>query len=231
MEPKVMFSDNVKLIEQHLVHHPGDVNVIPSFSITPLLHAVEKERIDVIDCLLAHGCNINYQNDDGNTALHIACRTGNIDIIQRLIQAGADGMIRNNDPGNTPLHEASYGICDKNVLHRLFYISDFNSINNNGITPLMVACLWNKDVEIIKCIADKTYNIDYSSFNGPTAFYYLCLADNYGAFEYFLERGANPFVSVGEHADPDQQHTPYNVTSLEGKSIIDNFLRLKTTST
>ena len=165
--------------------------------------------------------------------MHIACKPANIDIIQRLIKAGADGMIR-NEMGNTSSHEVSYNTRDKKVFHNLFCVSDFNSSNNTGSNPFTLVCLWNPYAKMITCIGDYTCDIDRLTFCGFTGFYYLCLRDKYDVFEYLLEKCANPFISIvfnDDNGDTGEQETSYNATSQGGQVIIDNYLRLRNTST
>ena len=71
-----------------VIHEDED----PSFSFnTSLLDAVKASNNVAIQCLLDIGANVNYQDDDnGGTALMLAVRINNIDIIHQLLQAGAD---------------------------------------------------------------------------------------------------------------------------------------------
>jgi ankyrin repeat protein len=48
----------------------------------------------------------NYQGPFGNTLLHSAVVSGDIEEVQRLLVAGADPCIANRD-GKTPLHAAA----------------------------------------------------------------------------------------------------------------------------
>jgi ankyrin repeat protein len=48
----------------------------------------------------------NYQGPFGNTLLHSAVVSGDIDEVQRLLAAGADPNIVNRD-GKTPVHAAA----------------------------------------------------------------------------------------------------------------------------
>jgi ankyrin repeat protein len=48
----------------------------------------------------------NYQGPFGNTLLHGAVVSGDLDEVQRLLAAGADPRIANRD-GKTPLHAAA----------------------------------------------------------------------------------------------------------------------------
>jgi uncharacterized protein len=48
----------------------------------------------------------NYQGPFGNTLLHGAVVSGDLDEVQRLLAAGADPRIANRD-GKTPMHAAA----------------------------------------------------------------------------------------------------------------------------
>ena len=52
--------------------------------------------------LLSNGAAINYQNRYGNTALHIAAKKGNFEVVKALVEKGANTTIKNND-GKTAL--------------------------------------------------------------------------------------------------------------------------------
>jgi len=51
---------------------------------------------------IVNGCDINAQNNCGQTALHVAVRYGNIELARCLVMKGADSTIKNHD-GNTVL--------------------------------------------------------------------------------------------------------------------------------
>ena len=75
---------------------------------------------------------------DGNTALHIACKGGHINIIQSLLSRGADMTIKNNED-KTPLDECQD--TSKDEIVSLF--SEYNPkrgeiLNNNYVALLLV---------------------------------------------------------------------------------------------
>ena len=83
-------------------------------------------------------CSQSTFIQDGNTALHIACKQGHTNIIQSLLSQGADATITNND-GNTPLDECKDTIKDE--IASLF--SKYNPkrgdiLNNNYVVLLLV---------------------------------------------------------------------------------------------
>lgn len=54
---------------------------------TPLLAACEHRGTpEVLDLLAAHGAHFSCVNFDGETALHVACRRGNITMAQHLLE-------------------------------------------------------------------------------------------------------------------------------------------------
>ena len=62
---------------------------------TPLHYAAsQKTGLSYITNLLKAGANIDYQDHSGVTALHLACRFGNISLVRMLIDEGANKHLR-----------------------------------------------------------------------------------------------------------------------------------------
>ncbi len=71
----------------------------------------ETNVIALVDLLLRSGADVNARRRDGLTALHTAGYRGNLDVIRRLLKAGADPTIRGRADGGahagmTPAHLA-----------------------------------------------------------------------------------------------------------------------------
>jgi uncharacterized protein len=62
---------------------------------TPLHYAAVKGQSAVIKLLVSNGAKVNEPSPDGDTPLILAVRTGDIDSVQALINAGADPMMSN----------------------------------------------------------------------------------------------------------------------------------------
>ena len=70
----------------------------------------------------------------------IACGKGNKDVINVLLNAGADPNITDG-VGATCIHHAVHGGCGKDVLETIMnHDADVNVTNKNNRTALMVAC-------------------------------------------------------------------------------------------
>lgn len=81
------------------------------------------------------------KNKGGMTPLHLACGRGDWESAKKLLESKADKTIQ-DDLGNTPLHyactqksaEGVQLLCEKND-------PAWNTLNNNGMTPIHLACL------------------------------------------------------------------------------------------
>ena len=98
---------------------------------------------DVIDRLLQNKhCEINIQDDSGETAIFYAIKNGYLEIVDKLIVNGSN-IWHIDKYGETLLHYATTSDNPK-VLERVLSLGlDVNYRGNNGWTPLMEAALYN----------------------------------------------------------------------------------------
>jgi hypothetical protein len=87
-------------------NHPAGVNSWP-----PLMHAIHKNQIAGAEALIDAGAKVNHTQSDGGTPLMMAAGYGYVDIVQMLLQKGADPGIRNAS-GETALDFAVTGVSD-----------------------------------------------------------------------------------------------------------------------
>jgi len=86
-----------------LIAEGKNVNEKKKFSKkTPLMYAVENDRINIAKLLLAKGAETNDADTLGDTALLKAAEKTNLDIMKMLLKNGADVNATNNN-GDTPL--------------------------------------------------------------------------------------------------------------------------------
>jgi ankyrin repeat protein len=71
---------------------------------TPLMHAAELNNVPNAEALLAAGVDPNGANDVGATALHVAAKFGDLDVLFALLRRGANPNIQDVRFW-TPLHE------------------------------------------------------------------------------------------------------------------------------
>jgi ankyrin repeat protein len=121
-----------------------DVNQYSPAGITALHLAALYNRADMTDVLLSAGADPNqYSSGDVTsfhfTALHQASRKGHLQVVEKLIRAGADPDLPMTIDGETALHlAASYGHEDV-IRYLVQHGADANIKSRNGNTPLHFA--------------------------------------------------------------------------------------------
>ena len=96
---EVLFQDDVKKLKEYLGVHPEDINILNECNRTPLVHSIFEERMGIVDTLIDLGCDINFQDKSGFSALHYCCYCHNIDrnILEKVINSGANGLLKTED--------------------------------------------------------------------------------------------------------------------------------------
>ena len=69
---------------------------------TPLLETVKSKRMKLLGWLVGNGARINFQDDQGYSALHYAVKRNHLKQVAELLQLGADPELKGKD-GATPL--------------------------------------------------------------------------------------------------------------------------------
>lgn len=91
---------------RQLLQRGADPNLPDIYGWTPLMRAVYEERAGVVEALLDQfGIDVDAQNDQGATALHLAALKGNEMLVRALLLAGANPRIKNRT-GRTPAESA-----------------------------------------------------------------------------------------------------------------------------
>lgn len=133
-----------------LVEKKGaDVNTVNDFGGSPLSETASLGYIEMVKCLLSKGAELQVPGQE-KSVLFEAVRSGNGELIQVLLKAGAD--VHENDLlDGEPLHVATEENSIEIVGFLLAAGADPNAKRNAGETPLHIAA--EKDrVEIVKLL-------------------------------------------------------------------------------
>ena len=123
-------------VEEALLNRPElNPNVGGLLERPVLLAYVWRDNKKATKRLLALGADVKLQDKDGDTALHGAAETGNVEIMRLLLDKGADPNAKNKQ-GGTPLMWAAVFGNDAATWLLLSRGADASLKDNDGITAL-----------------------------------------------------------------------------------------------
>ena len=138
-------------------------------SVHTLMQAASAGNIGLVQAILQSDVDISMQADDGSTALHCAAKADQTDMVNLLIEWGAQSDVLNSK-GRTPLHEAILGHCTStfNILvHRRGDITEhvlratIQSNQTHLFKTAWIAC----DEQMLKMSLHKLFAIAAGSTN------------------------------------------------------------------
>jgi uncharacterized protein len=100
---------------ERLVESGADVNCRGRNGITPVIQNASM-HLAVKEYLVTHGADLNYTGFAEGTVLMLAAGAGAVDIVQRLIELGAEVNLAMPNRGETALHQAAPAGQSKTVL-------------------------------------------------------------------------------------------------------------------
>jgi uncharacterized protein len=121
-------------VEDALLSRPDlDPNCRGKNSRPALIAYVWRDNKERVQKLLAHGADLHMVDADGDTALHGAAQSGNVEIMRLLLDKGADPNAKNKVGGTPLMWAAVYGNDDAARL-LLSRGADASLKDNDGIT-------------------------------------------------------------------------------------------------
>ena len=91
-----VISGDLDVVKQHLEAGTNINERDPFGGSSPLISASLFGQTDIVKVLLDEGADVNFQNNDGSTALHVAAFFCRPEIVKILLDKGADKSVRNN---------------------------------------------------------------------------------------------------------------------------------------
>ena len=146
-------------MQQLLAHSAIDVNLLDDCgeSVLSKVVAARRQSAEILQCLLGL-CDINSQNNDGETALFIAARAGNEHTVQQLLAHDAIDVNLANAKGETPFTIAAREGHAKVVRQLLEYRPDIDIYSglashpaspapprHSSLPPIFAVLLGNSD--------------------------------------------------------------------------------------
>ena len=177
---------------------------------TPLHVAIDKENWDTVHLLLEAGADTEVRNSWDLTALFMALSGGRADIVQELIDHGADldAKCEYSFKGVkwTPLHAASCNAILPITRMLLEHGVNPNAPDNLGKTALHLASS-NGQITAVELLLEYGANVDVQHEEGWTPLHEAAYNLKLQVVAILLNRGADP------HAQTDKGETPIQLAN------------------
>jgi ankyrin repeat protein len=214
-------ADEINRLRAMIKDSPDLINARDQHGRTPLHEAAVKGQLLVAQFLVENGADIDAKETESShgTALQLAALEGNKDMVELLLQKGANVAAVNKD-GMTALHLAA-GNGFRSIVESLAgHKADANAVSNKGVTPLHLAVANGFKVTAeyqLENGADP--NLDCSDvYIGPgphgsgTALDIAVLRADQGMLDLLLAHHADP--NLGSRAR--NQETPLHIAAQSG---------------
>ena len=199
---KLQFMRLIGIFSLYINDHPvlqEDENMNFTFELA-LLEAVTAGNNKAVEFLLQlETVNIDHTNEEGKTALMLACERGHEDIVHSLLSAGANVNIQDNK-GRTALMRA----IEHNhisIIHMLLQANANPHLKkSNGSNAVMIASYYG-NYEVVELLISKGVDYKYQREDGVNAFMYACGKGHIQIVELLLKKQIDPYVQNKDGID------------------------------
>ena len=119
---RLLETESFPLVTKEIIHaKPNWVNITNVSGETPLSIITGKnQNIEMLQFLIQKGADVNFQDHNGNTPLHLAAKNESqlsLRIMEILVESGADIDLKNQDD-KTPLDDLSDDVFKTRLLEK-----------------------------------------------------------------------------------------------------------------
>ena len=165
-----------------------DLNHVDNTGCTAVLNAAEEKHADVMGVLIDAGADIEIRDGDGLLPLHLACRSGALDVVKLLVRAGT--MHDTDNAGWTCLMYASEHGHTETARYLVGLPEvDMNDSSNRGSTALHRAVL-RKRSDVVKVLLDAGADVEAKDSKGRPSLHCACAVENLEIVQMLVKAGA-----------------------------------------
>jgi hypothetical protein len=176
-----VYEDLIKAVEQNdgaevttLLRRGADPNTADADGTTLLMTAARNSNEELIDLLLQMRAKVRGRNRYGDDALLLASFRGYLNIVRKLVAAGAP---IDREEGWQPLAYAAFNGHLEVAKFLLEHEADVDALSDNGTSALMVAAR-NGHLEVVKLLLKYEADPDIENDAGGTALSWAEAAGN-----------------------------------------------------
>ncbi|KAL3260125.1 hypothetical protein MRX96_016589 [Rhipicephalus microplus] len=209
--------NRIKVVEL-LLKHGASIEATTESGLTPLHVASFMGCMNITSFAFsfAMGAHVDAKARELQTALHIASRLGNADMVGLLLQHGAAVDAPTKD-AYTPLHVAAREGQDEVAALLLDHGAALAAPTKKGFTPLHLAAKYG-NLKVAQLLLQKDAPVDAQGKNGVTPLHVAAHYDHVNVALLLLEKGASP------HSAARNGYTPLHVAARKDQMDIASSL-------
>lgn len=170
------------------------IEIPDKFGNLPIMIAVNRNNLDMVELLISKGCDVNAQNENGKTALMLAAFAGKLNIIKELHASDASLTLRDK-AGLSVLHYAVDGGNTEAVQYFLFQEEnggvDINAKDKNGWSPLLRSASIGGTQQTAEMLVRYKADVNLLDNENKTALMVAIINGNQPFVQVLIEAGAN----------------------------------------
>ena len=181
-----------------------DVNRRNDYHDTALQEAVDMKRTEVVQVLIDAGADVDTQNNEGRSPLHVSCKSGELDIVKMLVRAGAGVRATDNQgctclmlaawQGHTDIVRYLVGLPEVDVN----YLSIAIAAASNH-TALHLAA-FKKHTDVVQVLVDAGADVNTQNNDGRSPLHVACTSGARDIVKMLVRAGAGVRVADDEAA-------------------------------
>jgi len=188
-------------------------------AISPLFWASLHNRIQIVQCFLRSGHDVDLGDRDGTTPLFVAAQEGHFEVVQCLVEHGAD-KVKAMIKGAFPLFMAAMNGHLTVVRYLVEQGSDKDKTADGGETPVCIAAQ-NGHFTVVQYLVEQGADTDKATVEGATPLFSAARSGHAVVVQYLAEHGADK-EKANEHG-----MTPLSAACHNGHdNIVETLLDL-----
>ncbi|MDF2964614.1 MAG: uncharacterized protein K0Q51_2 [Rickettsiaceae bacterium] len=162
---------------------------------TPLIIAVEKENLSIVQKLIKEGANVNIKSDNIKPVLYVTVANNNVELVKELVENGKGDVNVQADHKRTPLFIAAAKgniamveyLVNKGA--NIDYAGSIIDDNVQSVSALYIAVAKGYK-DIVKFLVEKGANMNLKASDDTTALTRAVQFEEFDIADYLIEKGA-----------------------------------------
>ncbi|MBN1131969.1 MAG: ankyrin repeat domain-containing protein [Bacteroidales bacterium] len=184
-----------------LINRGKNINATNNAGKTPLLFALEKDRVAIADVLITSGADIHMKDSRDNGCLHYAIEnSSSLNIIYRLVDHGANIDQANSDL-YTPYHFSLLFKCPEISKYLMDKGADYKKVTAYEEGPIHLAAQ-SGCIDMVEELIQLGLDYDRPDVYGNTPFLFALKNDRRAVSGRLMDLGVNLLVKDSAHYTP-----------------------------